>query len=69
MESSSKRRKSRASEITKGTVDSGEDTDIMVSDTETAKTPEYAPVVIQDTDVPRLKRENAFDGVYPESNS
>ena len=70
MENSSKRRrKSKALEIIKETADSGEDTEIMVSDSETTKTCECAPVVHSDTDIPSLKRENAFYGVYPESNS
>ena len=69
MESSSKRRKSKAPEIIKETADSGEDTEIMVSGSETTKTRECAPVVFSDTDIPCLKRENAFYGAYPESNS
>ena len=70
MESSSRRRrKSKAPEIIKETADSGEDTEIMVSDSETTKTCECAPVVFSDTDIPCLKRENAFYGAYPESNS
>ena len=61
MENSLKRkRKSKAPEIIKETADSGEDTEIMVSDSETTKTCECAPVVLSDTDIPRLKRENAF---------
>ena len=48
------------------TNDSGEDTEVWVSDPDTAKDPGESNNY-SDEDIPRLKRENAFYGVYPES--
>ena len=48
------------------TNDSREDTEVWVSDPETAKDPGES-YNCSDADTPRLKRENAFYGVYPES--
>lgn len=45
------------------TNDSGGDTEVWVSDPDTAKYPGEC----SDADTPCLKRENAFYGVYPES--
>ncbi len=47
--------------------DSGEDTEVWVSDPDTAKDPGESSNQYSDEDIPRLKRENAFYGVYPES--
>ncbi len=47
--------------------DSGEDTEVWVSDPDTAKDPGESNNHYSDEDIPRLKRENAFYGVYPES--
>ncbi len=46
---------------------SGEDSEVWVSNPDTAKDPGESNNHYSDEDIPCLKRENAFYGVYPES--
>ena len=65
--STKRRRKSKILKMIKETEDSGDDTEIIASDSETPKT-QGECAHCSDMETPCLKRENAFYGVLLQSN-